>query len=209
MTLHPVLIAVWPTAAARTPEIVQQQRTSATLALSQCAALSGAPEEGWRSDVDDRPISNSGFHWSVSHKQHWAAAVVADQPVGIDIEHVRPRREALLDELATSREWDILGDRSWHSFFRLWTAKEAVLKANGRGIGGFSDCLLLSIANLHRMTLGCERSEWPIEHYYLSDHVAAVTCHDAGVHWNVVDEGPFARMKDENGRMNRSVLATT
>ncbi len=198
MTLHPVLIAISPTAPAKTPESVEQQREYAKLALSHCAALSAAPADGWRSDADGRPLPNEGFYWSVSHKRHWAAAAIADRAVGIDIEHVLPRREALLDELATHDEWGILGDRSWHSFFRLWTAKEAVLKANGVGIACFSMCRLLKVPSLHHMTLRYRCSDrlesrshkgasWHVEHCYLSDHIAAVACNDADMTWHMIE----------------------
>jgi len=210
MTLHPVLITISPAVAVRTPESVEQQREYAKLALSQCATLSGAPVDGWRTGADGKPLPNDGFYWSVSHKRHWAAAVIADHPVGIDIEHVLPRREALLDELATHDEWGILGDRSWHSFFRLWTAKEAVLKANGVGIGGFSTCRLLKVPNLHHMTLRCECSDrlesrshkdtsWHVEHCYLSDHIAAVAYNDADIAWHII-EGKHQNTKTSKRR---------
>ncbi len=34
----------------------------------------------------------------------------------------------------------MLGGRTWESFFRLFTAKEATLKANGKGIGYLREC---------------------------------------------------------------------
>ena len=77
------------------------------------------------------PLPNAGYHWSVSHKQQWAAAVIADGPVGIDVEHITARPRELHDRLAGPAEWDVLGDRSWASFYLLWTAKEAARKALG------------------------------------------------------------------------------
>ena len=202
MTVCPVLIAVPPTTAAKTAQSVEQQRSCAKRALSRCAALSEAPSEGWRKDAADRPLPNNGFHWSVSHKPHWAGAVVADRLVGIDIEHTVPRREALLDELATDSEWELVGDRSWHSFFRLWTAKESVLKANGRGIGGFPSCRLVTVSDLHYMTLHYEGDVWRVEHYYLSDHVAAVACNDVDVVWHVTEEN-VETSKRQNVEMSK------
>ncbi len=139
MTLHPVLAPVSLDAHARTPEQVQAQRDAARRALAHCAELCHAPTDGWQKNADNVPVPNEGFYWSVSHKREWAAAVIADHPVGIDIEKIAPRRnELVLDELATEEEWTIVGDRSWESFFRLWTAKEATLKANG--VGSSSSC---------------------------------------------------------------------
>jgi|GEM_PF-2402404 len=129
----------------RTPEQVALQREAAASALAHCAKLVGAPATGWEKNADGAPIPNQGFYWSISHKPQWAAAVIADSPVGIDIEHIAPRRDKLIfDELADEEEWSLMPDRSWESFFMLWTAKEAVLKANGEGIGRFADCRLQS-----------------------------------------------------------------
>ena len=177
-TLHPVLIAVDPVAAARTPECVQRQRDGARRALEVCTARCGAPKSGWQQDDSGAPLPNNGFYWSVSHKPRWAGAVIARHRVGIDIEHIVPRRPELLDELADDPEWDIIGDRTWKSFFRLWTAKEAALKAIGLGIGRFSDCRLKELIDEVHMTLVLEGAVWRVEHHFLGDHVAAVARHD-------------------------------
>jgi 4'-phosphopantetheinyl transferase len=196
MNPHPVLIPVASPAAARTPACVEQQREHARLALSCSAALCGAPADGWQNDAEGRPLPNLGFHWSVSHKREWVAAVVADEPVGIDVEHILPRRAEILDELAAGEEWEILDDRSWHSFFRLWTAKEAVLKANGLGIGRFRACRLASASDLRHMMLVHEGVEWPVEHCYLPDHVAAIACHCDAITWHThVPEPDHGREK--------------
>ncbi len=186
MTLHPVLVHIPQPADRRTPQGVEQQRHYARVALSHCGVLCGAPTEGWRNDEEGRPLSNAGFHWSVSHKRQLAAAVISDCPVGIDVEHVLPRREEVLDELAADDEWDILGDRSWQCFFRLWTAKEAVLKANGLGIAALLNCRLLEVRDLHHMRLDVERASWLVVHHYLEDHVAAVACHGEAIEWHTV-----------------------
>ena len=92
MTLHAVLVPVPLDARARTPEQVQAQRDAARRALAHCAELCHAPIGGWQKDADNVPVPNEGFYWSVSHKREWAAAVIADRPVGIDIEKIAPRR---------------------------------------------------------------------------------------------------------------------
>ena len=133
------------------------------------------------------PLPSGGYYWSCSHKPGWAAAVAADQPVGIDIEEIRPRNPELLDALATDAEWSLLGDRGWETFFRLWTAKEAALKANSVGIGEFGDCRLAKVGAGGQLVLLYLGREWHIEHYHRDDHVAAVTVYADGVVWNVVE----------------------
>ena len=85
MTLHPVIIPIPIESAPRSPVQVEVQREYARLALRHAAKLAGAPLEGWQKNEREVPQPNEGFHWSVSHKREYAAAVVADVPIGIDI----------------------------------------------------------------------------------------------------------------------------
>ncbi|MBU0717367.1 MAG: 4'-phosphopantetheinyl transferase superfamily protein [Planctomycetes bacterium] len=177
------------------------QRACARIALRESARKCGAPEDGWVKNADDVPQPQGGLHWSIAHKRHWAVAVIADQPVGIDIECIEPRRDDAFDALAGSDEWGIIGERSWLAFFRLWTAKEAVLKANGAGIAEFDACLLVKADDSHHLTLNYQSQEWSVEHYYHAGHVAAVTCSGETVNWLVVediaDEGIAATADDD------------
>ncbi len=188
MTLHPVIVAVPQVASPRSAQQVGQQRGYARLALGCCAKRYGAPAEGWEKGADDVPLPNAGFFWSVSHKRQWAVAVIADRPVGIDIEHLAPRPRELHDALADAEEWKLLGDRSWHSFFRLWTAKEALLKANGLGVGRLLHCRLVEVCDERHMRLDYDGRLSRIEHFQQADHLAAVTCDSAHVNWCVLYE---------------------
>lgn len=188
MTLHPVIVAIPQVAPPRSPRQVREQRECARMALRCCANRCGAPDDGWAKDANDVPLPNRGFFWSVSHKRQWAVAVIADRPVGIDIEHIAPRPRELHDALAVTEEWLILGDRSWHSFFRLWTAKEAVLKANGVGIAEFLHCRLVELCDEHHMVLEHGGKLSRIEHFHHSDHLAAVTSDSTDVNWRVLCE---------------------
>ena len=170
----------------RTPQRVIQQRAYARIALRECARRCGAPAEGWEKGLDEAPLPNDGFYWSVSHKRVWAAAVIADRPVGIDIERIVPRHEGVFGELASDDEWNLLGDRSWRSFFRLWTAKEATLKANGVGIGKFAGCRLVRVPDDRHLDLVYEDVSWHVEHYRHADHIVAVTCVGAGIEWQLL-----------------------
>ena len=185
MILRPVLVAIPRSGPDRSPEQVVVQRTRARDALRQCARLCGAPEDGWSKSPDNVPLPNDGFYWSVSHKRRWAAAVVADEPVGIDIERIEPRPRDLHDALGAAAEWDLLGDRSWPAFFRLWTAKEATLKANGVGIGKLLACALTTVPDEEHLTLEYAGMTWRVEHFYHDDHVAAVTCGERAVEWRI------------------------
>ena len=91
-----------------------------------------------------RPVlggDQARFDVSWSHSgEGLLIALAEDADVGVDLERMRPRTRALdvARRYFTPRELDWLsgraaGDRD-HAFLRLWCAKEAVLKAQGRGI---------------------------------------------------------------------------
>jgi len=81
--------------------------------------------------IDGQP----GLHLSISHTGPWVACVLADFPVGIDIEAIKPGRP--VDEMAelfcSDQEQyalaQIVDERErLHRFYQLWTVKEAWLK---------------------------------------------------------------------------------
>lgn len=186
MTLYPVIIPIPQTSAPRSPGQVEVQREYARIALRHAARLTGAPTDGWSKDERDVPVPNAGYFWSISHKRQFAAAVVADAPIGIDIEHVVERPRRLHDALALKNEWDLMPDESWESFFMLWTAKEAVLKATGTGIADLLRCQLKSLDDSRRMTLSYKDRSWQTEHFFHNEHVVTVTCGGHEVCWKAI-----------------------
>ena len=168
---------------------VARQRAQARIALARCAALAGAPPDGWRQDDNDRPIANAGFFWSIAHKRLCAVAAIANCPVGVDVECIKPRTSEHFDEVAAPREWAVLGGRSQRHFFRLWTAKEAVLKSTGVGMAGWDGCQVIRVIDDRRMTLTFDPSmpgsTVEVEHFEHADHIAAVTAHSR-VEWTVL-----------------------
>ena len=188
MIIRPTLIPIAIDDSLSGREKVQRQRSAARQALSKCVEQCGGPEGPWEQDANRVPLPNDGWYWSISHKPLMAGAVISKEPVGIDIEHIKPRgREDLWDRLANAGEWEVAGERSWEMFFRLWTAKEATLKANSRGIGGFEECRIVAVPD--RTHVECEYGgqQWYIEQYYHAEHIAAVTAGCLDVQWHVVE----------------------
>lgn len=88
----------------------------------------------------------------------------SQRPVGIDIELIRPvRRYAIAKKFFSPHECDILQQaNSKEFFFQLWTAKEAALKADGRGItrglrGAFSTIKKNIVTAVH-----LDKQQWAI-----------------------------------------------
>ena len=72
---------------------------------------------------------------SLSERGRWTALVIAEHPVGVDVEIYPPEREPPFDLLHPFEQEQILGSSDpERSFLRFWTAREAYLKAEGRGL---------------------------------------------------------------------------
>jgi 4'-phosphopantetheinyl transferase len=86
--------------------------------------------------------------FSVSHSGALALVAIAAQPVGVDVEAMRPLHDAvpLAARFFAPAERDAVArapaDARARRFLELWTAKEAVLKASGAGLAGLPDVAL-------------------------------------------------------------------
>ena len=86
-------------------------------------------------------VNYPDIHISISHCKTAVAVALDSQPIGVDVEHIRPYNAALMQrsfsieeqqEIATSPDPD-------STFTRLWTRKEAYLKRLGTGITGMDN----------------------------------------------------------------------
>jgi 4'-phosphopantetheinyl transferase len=187
MILQPVIVPVPGGQAVDRKDRMALQRQAARRALTLCAGRSGAADCDWPKDQRGVPVPVGGWHWSISHKPQYAAAVIADGPVGIDIEHICERNPAMMDHIAGEEEWDRLGGKTWPNFFLLWTAKEATVKANSRGIGSLAECRLFEIIDDQTLSLVFREQSWRIKIIRFGEHIAAITDVGAGVDWSVLE----------------------
>ena len=83
-----------------------------------------------------QPRIEGGPCFSISHCKQAIAVAISDNPIGIDIEHLRTAKPELVARTMNQGEQE----RIWQSenpdwaFTELWTQKEAVLKMQGTGI---------------------------------------------------------------------------
>ncbi len=101
-----------------------------------------------------KPVVTDGIHFNVSHSGELVLLAISEErPVGVDVERKRP----VLKVHALAQRWLSDGERvnlaklrelgidESDSFLRIWSLKEAQLKALGVGISGASR------AELHRV----------------------------------------------------------
>ena len=111
----------------------------------------------------------SHLHFSISHSKAGIAVVVDSQPVGIDIETIRHATDELIDQTMNEEEKSRVKsqkskeDRD-REFTRLWTQKEAVLKAIGTGIQSFEQ-----LKNILE-----ESGEWKVESRVKDNYVYSI-----------------------------------
>ena len=138
-------------------------------------------------DADGRPLPSNGVYWSLTHKPNYVAAVAARAPIGIDIEKIAVRQTvSLYEKVADSAEWALIGGKSWEGFHRYWTAKEAVLKADGTGLSGLSHCRVITVLDEVNLIIQMRERIMTVEHHYFSDHIASVVKTDQKVSWTVL-----------------------
>lgn len=187
--IHPVAmhVPVWHR------EQIGRERVRALSRLARQALHRSAHRGGWalgslEKDQDGVPLPSNGIYWSLSHKETLVVAVAAPFSIGIDVERIRPVDERLYRRVAGDDEWNLAGEMHRSTFFRFWTAKEAVLKAVGKGIAGLGHCRVATIHDACMMTLTYDDAAWTVTHYWIDNqHLAAVTVEPERVHWYVVE----------------------
>ncbi|MGB6872673.1 MAG: 4'-phosphopantetheinyl transferase superfamily protein [Dehalococcoidia bacterium] len=133
------------------------------------------------------PCPVAGNYWSLSHKPKYVAAVVSKDKVGIDIEEIKPRTESIFSYVASDEEWK-LKEKSWDTFFRYWTAKEATLKVIGIGIGGLKTCRIISVPDENHIVLDYKGQFFLVEQLRYQNHIISVLKDDNEIDWIILED---------------------
>jgi 4'-phosphopantetheinyl transferase len=132
---------------------------------------------------------NQGLVFNLSHSGEWALFALGwDMALGIDLELKRKltNMEGMVKRCFASTEqnyWHSLPeDRQLSAFFDLWTAKEAFVKAVGRGIGfGLNRCVV-RLDNSYRycsVPESCGKPEqWSLWKVDVGESFSAALCAD-------------------------------
>lgn len=89
---------------------------------------------------DGKPVflERQDVHFNLSHSGDYVALAFGDAPLGVDIERVRRANLTLAKRFFAGEEYADLTGRPEEEradlFCRMWTGKEAVAKASGKGL---------------------------------------------------------------------------
>ena len=185
-TIFPVILAVPAREQAMPPpERVKALSLQAREALHVCARKIGVTMGALEKDANGAPLPCDGLFWSLTHKPAYVGAVVCRQPTGIDVEAVKDVPEGVMQKTASEEEWHLTNKDPETLFFRYWTAKEAVLKAEGIGISGLSQCRVTAVPDGSHLRLEYGGRTYLVEHFFFDGHVATVVKNRFQVEWTL------------------------
>jgi phosphopantetheine--protein transferase-like protein len=187
MTLYPVVMPV-------SGAVQRLSGHNKVAALSDCARQAlriSADRTGivlgeLQKDGDDIPMPFGRYHWSISHKPKYVGAVIGTGRMGIDVEEIEPRKEAIFDYVASEEEWRLFGGKSRDSLYCCWTAKEAVVKSTGTGLAGLRSCRVVDVRDAN-ITLLFDGRLHRVEQMRHDGHIVSVLRGDNVVEWVVLD----------------------
>ncbi len=95
-------------------------------------------------------IGHPDIHFNLSHCREAAICVIADRPVGVDIESIREYKDTLARYTMNDEELAhiTLSPDPAKEFICFWTMKEAVLKLSGDGIRNDMKTVLTGSENM-------------------------------------------------------------
>ena len=151
---------------------------------------------GGKLSVEGEPV-----HFSLSHTRGCVAvAACSCAPVGMDVEGVGPEPEAVAEIAFAPSEVALLQQcsdesRRRETFFALWTAKEALVKATGQGMSAELKKFALALDPLRLLTPGPDGSPGEDWHLWSARRrafrlAAAINCAGATISFVVTEVTP-------------------
>lgn len=177
--------------------LLQSEHARRAARLSAQAAL--APPLRFEKDAADVPLPYQGWNWSVSHCAQFVAGVVSELRVGVDIEQQRDARAEVVERVLSADELALLGELTPQMFLRAWTAKEAVLKELGAGLGKLDQCRITSVDGPDALGVECEGVRRTVHQLIEPQFVVSVSCVDGPEPVWLTVRSPISSAAEEHG----------
>lgn len=91
-----------------------------------------------KTDRNNKPyLDGSSIGFNITHSGNLVACVLTDETlaIGLDAEEWKPLDIADFISCWNDEEWTAIRNNEIQEFYKYWTAKEAVIKAEGQGLG--------------------------------------------------------------------------
>lgn len=170
---------------------VSNQRRAARAACLDSAGRLGLKISELHQDSSGVPLPIKGWHWSISHTRGMVCGVIYPAPIGIDVERVQRRRQEIVAATATRAEYDVAGGFRWHTFTRIWSAKEAVLKKAGCGLAELSKSVLVAAPSPRAMVIHHRDALHFVHQRFHRGHYVSISADiadDAEIRWDWEDD---------------------
>jgi 4'-phosphopantetheinyl transferase len=142
---------------------------------------------------------DTGWHINVSHSGNWILLAIGKVSVGVDVEKI-DLQFAFQDILPNSfgrveQDYIEMGTHAHWRFYQLWTRKEALLKATGKGMDD-DFCQVPSLDGFHMTesrVIG-ETGSWLVKSFSVSPDYLAAVAYQATVQipkFYTIDSGLF------------------
>jgi 4'-phosphopantetheinyl transferase len=149
---RPLSIEQWQIYFCQLPKNIQQKISNFRRWQDQHAALfsklllqHALSQAGYNSDclnqlkydLYNRPSIDNKIDFNISHSGEYVVCAISDQGrLGIDIELIKPINISDFNNYMTTEQYLSItrSKQSYKKFYELWTTKEAVIKADGRGL---------------------------------------------------------------------------
>lgn len=122
------------------------------------------------------------FFFSLSHSGEYAACVICDVPVGVDIQQKRATKANIAKRFFKTEETKYIEKHPYEKrddlFFRYWTGKESYLKLKGQGILGGLDTFFIDLDEKKIVDEYNDNREIYLKEYRcLEDYYISVACY--------------------------------
>jgi len=185
--LYPVITKVPKTVNA----LEGRQKVMALSRVARQSAMASAAKSDFHvktfeKDGQGIPVPSRGIFWSVSHKPDFVAGVVSTAGIGIDLEKVKDVSDALFERIVSPDEAACFNDPDKSIvFFRVFTAKEAVLKKTTLGMRGLSKVRVKKVIDDKNILVLCLDKKYLVENFYFDGYLASVTKDHFDVQWTL------------------------
>jgi 4'-phosphopantetheinyl transferase len=125
---------------------------------------------------------NNNLHFNLSHSGDWVVCAVDKEPIGIDIERIKPIELGIAEHFFSDEEYKLLMSKSPEDrqcfFFDLWTLKESYIKAVGRGLSLPLNSFTVSFLKKGEITIKLEKKleDWTLKQYDLDPEYKMSVC---------------------------------